>query len=118
MALVDEEDHVRVDPTGRATGRAKSGGATARGVRSRLGIGTAYRIRTGDLRLERAVSWASRRMRPRRRGRMTAGPVGMIPAGSRHGPAPNPAYARHSAIAVIPPEDAGSRARLGSPRSG
>ena len=26
-------------------------------------IGTAYRIRTGDLRLERAVSWASRRMR-------------------------------------------------------
>ena len=27
------------------------------------GIGTAYRIRTGDLRLERAVSWASRRMR-------------------------------------------------------
>jgi hypothetical protein len=25
--------------------------------------GTAYRIRTGDLRLERAVSWASRRMR-------------------------------------------------------
>ena len=28
-------------------------------------IGTAYRIRTGDLRLERAVSWASRRMRHR-----------------------------------------------------
>jgi len=28
-------------------------------------IGTAYRIRTGDLRLERAVSWASRRMRRR-----------------------------------------------------
>src|SRR5512132_3640959 len=27
--------------------------------------GTAYRIRTGDLRLERAVSWASRRMRLR-----------------------------------------------------
>src|SRR5262245_26361485 len=27
------------------------------------GIGTAYRIRTDDLRLERAVSWASRRMR-------------------------------------------------------
>jgi len=27
--------------------------------------GTAYRIRTGDLRLERAVSWASRRMRRR-----------------------------------------------------
>jgi hypothetical protein len=26
-------------------------------------FGTAYRIRTGDLRLERAVSWASRRMR-------------------------------------------------------
>jgi hypothetical protein len=26
-------------------------------------VGTAYRIRTGDLRLERAVSWASRRMR-------------------------------------------------------
>ena len=32
--------------------------------------GTAYRIRTGDLRLERAVSWASRRMRPCRRGRI------------------------------------------------
>ena len=30
--------------------------------------GTAYRIRTGDLRLERAVSWASRRMRRRVRG--------------------------------------------------
>ena len=30
--------------------------------------GTAYRIRTGDLRLERAVSWASRRMRRRRSG--------------------------------------------------
>ena len=29
------------------------------------GIGTAYRIRTDDLRLERAVSWASRRMRHR-----------------------------------------------------
>jgi len=29
------------------------------------GAGTAYRIRTGDLRLERAVSWASRRMRLR-----------------------------------------------------
>src|SRR6476469_7296807 len=28
-------------------------------------VGTAYRIRTGDLRLERAVSWASRRMRLR-----------------------------------------------------
>ena len=28
-----------------------------------LRVGTAYRIRTGDLRLERAVSWASRRMR-------------------------------------------------------
>ena len=27
-------------------------------------FGTAYRIRTGGLRLERAVSWASRRMRP------------------------------------------------------
>ncbi len=30
-----------------------------------VGIGTAYRIRTDDLRLERAVSWASRRMRHR-----------------------------------------------------
>ena len=39
-------------------------GPGARGVRS----GTAYRIRTGDLRLERAVSWASRRMRRRRPG--------------------------------------------------
>ena len=35
-------------------------------------VGTAYRIRTGDLRLERAASWASRRMRPRRRWRSTA----------------------------------------------
>ena len=34
------------------------------------------------------MSWASRRMRPRRRGRVSAGPVGMIPAGSRHGPPP------------------------------
>ena len=48
--------------------------------------GTAYRIRTGDLRLERAVSWASRRMRPRRRRASRAGPVGMIPAPSRDGP--------------------------------
>ena len=33
-----------------------------------FGAGTAYRIRTGDLRLERAVSWASRRMRRGRAG--------------------------------------------------
>ena len=32
-------------------------------VRLAVRVGTAYRIRTGDLRLERAVSWASRRMR-------------------------------------------------------
>ena len=32
---------------------------------AKVDVGTAYRIRTGDLRLERAVSWASRRMRPR-----------------------------------------------------
>ena len=40
-----------------------------------FGAGTAYRIRTGDLRLERAVSWASRRMR-RGRGALAraAGP--------------------------------------------
>src|SRR3990172_3311107 len=31
--------------------------------RREIHVGTAYRIRTGDLRLERAVSWASRRMR-------------------------------------------------------
>src|SRR5438094_2682156 len=50
------------------------------------GAGTAYRIRTGDLRLERAVSWASRRMR--REGPWSRachsepgrGPPGMIPA--------------------------------------
>ena len=36
--------------------------------------GTAYRIRTGDLRLERAVSWASRRMRRRVRGLAATGP--------------------------------------------
>ena len=35
--------------------------------------GTAYRIRTGDLRLERAVSWASRRMRRRVRGLAATG---------------------------------------------
>ena len=44
-----------------------------------LAFCTAYRIRTGDLRLERAVSWASRRMRPSGAGDGTARPVGMIP---------------------------------------
>src|SRR5665811_881153 len=41
-------------------------------------VGTAYRIRTGDLRLERAASWASRRMRQ-------GGPHGPMraPTGSR-----------------------------------
>ena len=39
-----------------------------------VGIGTAYRIRTGDLRLERAVSWASRRMRPDVHRRAANGP--------------------------------------------
>ncbi len=50
-------------------------------VRGRLegSSGTAYRIRTGGLRLERAVSWASRRMRPRQRGQvLRPRPVGMI----------------------------------------
>src|SRR5450759_3272781 len=57
--------------------------------------GTAYRIRTDDLRLERAVSWASRRMRlrdgqPGRPGGRIAGrapspqPPG-VPAGVRTG---------------------------------
>ena len=47
-------------------------------------VGTAYRIRTDDLRLERAVSWASRRMRPRQRGQnRPPKPVGMIAAGLR-----------------------------------
>src|SRR5205823_4473642 len=54
---------------------ARSGGVVESGIvgrRSRqclsgrpaaANVGTAYRIRTGGLRLERAVSWASRRMR-------------------------------------------------------
>jgi hypothetical protein len=53
-------------------------------------IGTAYRIRTGDLRLERAVSWASRRMRRRRAGGCrqagrhdTSGPLRPSNPGSR-----------------------------------
>ena len=45
-------------------------GARSGGVR-RVRFGTAYRIRTDDLRLERAVSWASRRMR-----RWNLGPLG------------------------------------------
>jgi hypothetical protein len=44
--------------------------------------GTAYRIRTGDLRLERAVSWASRRMRRDRRQRATDR-MGRIPSNRR-----------------------------------
>jgi integrase-like protein len=43
-------------------------------------VGTAYRIRTGDLRLERAVSWASRRMRRCRRGVDPPSPADRIPA--------------------------------------
>jgi hypothetical protein len=46
-------------------------------------IGTAYRIRTGDLRLERAVSWASRRMRRRGTAGVPPRPTGMIPTTSR-----------------------------------
>src|SRR5215210_1784942 len=44
-------------------------------------VGTAYRIRTDDLRLERAVSWASRRMRHgRAEGRSTSGQGGILAA--------------------------------------
>ena len=39
-------------------------------------VGTAYRIRTGGLRLERAVSWASRRMRRGGRPRLGCGRTG------------------------------------------
>jgi hypothetical protein len=46
-------------------------------------IGTAYRIRTGDLRLERAVSWASRRMRLRGARAWPSRPTGMIPTTGR-----------------------------------
>jgi integrase len=63
-------------------------------------VGTAYRIRTDDLRLERAVSWASRRMRRSQRGQIRSPrPVGMIavaprghqtaPGGGRRCPAVN-----------------------------
>ena len=41
-------------------------------------IGTAYLIRTGDLRLERAVSWASRRMRRDPSRPREAEPAGMV----------------------------------------
>src|SRR3954447_20746983 len=44
-------------------------------------IGTAYRIRTGDLRLERAVSWASRRMR--QEGDVAVRPVAEDTRGAR-----------------------------------
>ena len=49
--------------------------------------GTAYRIRTGDLRLERAVSWASRRMRLRRRRRIGSRPDRDDTNGPRSSPA-------------------------------
>ena len=51
----------------------------ARRRRQIEGVGTAYRIRTGDLRLERAVSWASRRMRLRAAATACRGRIGMIP---------------------------------------
>ena len=60
--------------------RARKGWIVATVTSVRAGIGTAYRIRTDDLRLERAVSWASRRMR--RRGSP------MIPEERRASPAP------------------------------
>ena len=70
----------------------------------RIGVGTAYRIRTGGLRLERAVSWASRRMRQepdasvRRRWRITGPSQGPQPlTGPGHGPGSDrrrPAYRR------------------------
>ena len=77
----------RGGPGGRAGRRAGGPGqrnapGAGRGRRGG-GAGTAYRIRTGGLRLERAVSWASRRMR-RGAGRR-ARPVGQD---SRHPPNP------------------------------
>src|SRR5688572_15884994 len=48
-----------------SAGQRNAPGARIRG-RWEDASGTAYRIRTGDLRLERAVSWASRRMRQER----------------------------------------------------
>src|SRR5262245_6232330 len=64
----------------------RSGGVdrgNAVGAASISGSGTAYRIRTDDLRLERAVSWASRRMRHGRARRGTAGPGGILSARRR-----------------------------------
>ncbi len=45
-----------------STGNENAPGARSGGAGD-VRFGTAYRIRTGDLRLERAVSWATRRMR-------------------------------------------------------
>src|SRR5437867_1939812 len=65
--------------------------------------GTAYRIRTGDLRLERAVSWASRRMR--RRG--VGARVDRHPR--QHRPKRTTALVRLLAEQVLDPEDVGDR---------
>jgi hypothetical protein len=65
--------------------------------------GTAYRIRTGDLRLERAVSWASRRMRHCRCGVEAPSPADRIPVDPGR---PQPPSVRGG----------GSRGTPGSPR--
>ncbi len=66
---------------------------------SRGSTGTAYRIRTDDLRLERAVSWASRRMRrgsgrlldrPRRIAAIVRSPQPRAPGGRASSPVPPP----------------------------
>ena len=81
------------------------------------GVGTAYRIRTGDLRLERAVSWASRRMRRsgngggrRRRGEGYQRPREASTGASRLGGTARPASGAASVRAGA------SRGRSGSPR--
>ena len=76
VALGEDHQPARRLGSHRSSRRAPSGGArrdgrTEKGTPPGRGpgasdrsAGTAYRIRTGDLRLERAASWASRRMRP------------------------------------------------------
>src|SRR4051794_26141832 len=97
-------------------GRARN----ALGARGRAG--TAYRIRTGDLRLERAVSWASRRMRRRAHDRPTAR-TAMIPIGARSTPALGTGCleavrlqeaagrVRDLLVALLPGDQAGGRGR-------
>ena len=75
-----------------------------------MAFGTAYRIRTDDLSLERAVSWASRRMR-RDGGPPCGGPGGMISGRrrARHG-----RFAQAGVDVPAPPSLTAPRARAGA----